>query len=566
MSTVPQQPDSELQPAASFATDLYPQTVPKHLHLPQIPAWGLLDRAACAVPKNIACSFMGHELTYDAINGYSDQLAAWLETHGIHKGDRVAVLLPNCPEYSVALNGIWKAGGVVVAVSPLSVASDVRKLVDFTGCKLAITLDLLSGLLPKAQRIPQLLVSLRPYLPAWKRAGYLAALWHRTGHVRYPRTGTQAWFWSAVEETTRDRSHVSIDPEVEPAYILSTGGTTGDPKAVTLSHKNIVANAWQQMVWAGATMGQETMLAVLPFFHSYGMSTMIGSGAALGAKLVMLPRFNTKLTVDAIVKHRPTVFHAVPAMLSAMNAHLRKCPADMSSIKWVISGGASLPQDVAEEFAEHSGAIVVEGYGLSEASPVTHVGPLDGTNVSGTIGLPLPNTECRLSRIDDPYTDVEAGEVGELYVRGPQVMLGYWENTEATRESIVDGWLRTGDLACRTPVGFYKIVDRKKDLIITSGFNVYPADVEQVLRTCEEIKDVAVIGQPDDQRGEVVTAFVVLEDGCKWCSRSLEKFSKVHLAAHRRPRVWHHVKDDLPRNFLGKVIRRHLKNHLGEQK
>lgn len=564
MSTVPlPHTGSQVSP---ISRDIgYPKGVPHNLTFPTMPAWGLLDRAACAIPEGIACSFMGHEFSYEIVHGYSDQLAAWLQGNGVEPGDRVAVLLPNCPEYLIALNGIWKAGGVVVAISPLSVANDVSRLMEFTDCKLVITLDLLSGLVSGNQNTTQLLVSLRPYLPAWKRAGYLAALWHRTGHIRFPRSGHQAWLWSIIEETHSEPQPISVNPETDPAYILSTGGTTGDPKAVTLSHRNIVCNAWQQMVWAGATMGQETMLAVLPFFHSYGMSTMLASGAALGAKLVMLPRFNARQTIAAIEEHRPTVFHAVPAMLAAMNSLLHKSPADLTSIKWVISGGASLPADVAKEFATHSGAVVVEGYGLSEASPVTHVGPLDGSNETGTIGLPLPNTKCRLVRIDGEEQSVESGGVGELHVRGPQVMLGYWKNSKATAETIVDGWLRTGDLACQTPEGFYKIVDRKKDLIITSGFNVYPADVEQILRECEEIKDVAVVGVPDTQRGEVVKAFIVLQNGYKWNQKSLERYSRDHLAAHRRPRLWEHVKDDLPRNFLGKVIRRRLRQPTEDQ-
>lgn len=216
-----------------------------------------------------------------------------------------------------------------------------------------------------------------------------------------------------------------------------------------------------------------------------------------------------------------------------------------------------MPQDIAEEFAAHSGALVVEGYGLSEASPVTHVGPLDGSNVTGTIGLPLPDTQCRIVDVESGQRDVPDGEVGELIVRGPQVMLGYWKNPAATAETIRDGWLFTGDLASRSR-GVYRIVDRKKDLIITSGFNVYPADVEQVLRQCEVVADVAVVGVPDAMRGENVKAFVVLKPGCSWDQRILQKFCHEKLAAHRRPRLWEHVQE-LPRNFLGKVVRRQLR-------
>lgn len=538
---------------------VYPLGVPKTLNYPRIPANGLLERAAGLIPNRVAAEFLGSSRTYSEVNEAANRFAAWLQSKGIQSGDRVAILLPNCPEYMIALNAIWKAGAIAVAVSPLSVAADVKQLLELTDCKTVVCLDFLNRLLDEATVNSTIWVSLRNYMPAWKQAGYLAALWQKSGRVRFPETDRETWFWSAVKHSSGNLIPVESLPKSDPAYILSTGGTTGNPKAVTLSHRNIVANAWQQMAWAGSTMGEEKMLAVLPFFHSYGMSTMLASGCALGATLIMKPRFDTRQAVEAIEVHRPSVFHAVPAMLAAMNKRLRKRPADLTSIKWVISGGAALPVETAQEFAQHSGAMVVEGYGLSEASPVTHVGPLDGGNVNGTIGLPLPDTQCRIVDLATGNSDVPAGEVGELIVKGPQVMLGYWKNPAATDSAIRNGWLHTGDLACQLTGGFYRIVDRKKDLIITSGFNVYPADVEQVLRECELVEDVAVVGVPDEERGELVKAFVVLKHGCRWDPAQLDRYCKSHLAAHRRPKVWEVVKDDLPRNFLGKVIRRELR-------
>lgn len=566
MSTIPSNRNSAGHRivGAKVAESTYPVGVPLHLDYPNISAAGLLDRAYREVPDRSAAHFMGTEFTYAQIHDASERFAGWLQSRDIHAGERVGILLPNCPEYWIALNAIWKAGGVAVAISPLSVAEDVRRLMELTECRTVITLDLLSGLLESSEIDLKLLVSLRPYLSAFKRTAYLAARWHRCGKMRFPADESQRWMWNAIRQSETNPSPVEILPAKDPAYVLSTGGTTGNPKAVTLSHQNIVANAWQQMYWAGATMGEETMLAVLPFFHSYGMSTMLATGAALGARLVMQPRFSVKHALRAIERHRPTVFHSVPAMLKVMNERLRKRPANLNSIKWVISGGASLPADTATEFMSHSGAMVVEGYGLSEASPVTHVGPLDGSNITGTIGLPLPDTECQIVDLESGTQLVRADEVGELVVRGPQVMLGYWRNTSATKEAIRDGWLYTGDLACRTENGFYRIVDRKKDLIITSGFNVYPADVEQVLRECDDIADAAVIGVPDEKRGELVKAFVVLKAGVVWSQSRLEKFCRERLAAHRRPKVWEHVKDDLPRNFLGKVIRRELRQDCNE--
>lgn len=560
MSTVPS--GREFSPhglrTLTHAEAYYPRGVAKKLEYPRFPAWGLLARAAARVPDRTAVEIFGHRMTYAQVDASSRQLANHLQARGIGAGDRVAILLPNVPEYLIGLNAIWRAGGVAVAVSPLSVPSEVSQLLRFTDCRTVICLDLLSDLLRKSDHVKHtLLTSLHRYLPAWKKGGYWAARWHRTGHINFPKSNGQQWFWQAIEHASTSLDPVECVPEANPAYILSTGGTTGFPKAVTLSHQNIVANAIQQAAWAGGSMGEESMLAVLPFFHSYGMSTMLGSGAALGAKLTLQPRFKPKDALRAIQKNRPTVFHAVPAMLSAMNQTLRRRSFNLSSLKWVISGGASLPVSIAEEFAGHSGALVVEGYGLSEASPVTHVGPLDGNNQLGTIGLPLPDTEARI--VDaDTGRNVPTGQVGELIVKGPQVMLGYWSNKAATQSVLRDGWLSTGDLAVRKPSGFYQIVDRKKDLIITSGFNVYPSDVEEIIRQFDGVADVAVVGVPDSHRGEVVKAFVVLDPHVMWNPSHLGTQCKEKLAAHRRPRLWQQV-DDLPRNFLGKVLRRSLR-------
>jgi len=426
-----------------------------------------------------------------------------------------------------------------------------------------ISLDMLVSRISGEPRPQQtLLVSLRPRLPLFEQLGYLFLRKRRTGVWWMSASEHVGWFWEELNEPD-DSANVTAtrrepqDWATVPAYILPTGGTTGAPKAVTLSHRNMVANAWQQYYWAGASVGQETLLAVLPFFHSYGLSTNVLGGAAMVATLIMDHRFNVRKAIRLIETHRPTVFHAVPAMLVAMNEHLRTHEADLTSLKWVISGGAPLPEAVGREFAEHTQALVVEGYGLSEASPVTHVGPLDGSSRFGTIGLPLPDTECRIVDAETGTAEMPPGDAGELLVRGPQVMLGYWNGSDNTFERI--DWLHTGDVARVTPDGLYQIVERKKDIIITSGFNVYPQEVEQALKNHPSVKDAAVVGEPDDRKGEVVKAFVVLEDGAKFDETELKDFCQEHLSAHKRPQTIEHCKGDLPRSFLGKVIRRKLR-------
>ena len=527
-----------------------------------VPAFGLLQHAAEKLPDRDAIRYDDDVWSYSELNDAAVQCAAMLQSLGVKPGERVGVLLPNVPEYVIACNGIWRSGAIAVAISPLMVQEEVEALLRKTNCRRVICLDVLSHLCSGDLDLIDnlLLVSIRKHLPAHKQLGYL---WIRHRHTSQLTIGSDercGWFWETMESVNKRWQPITIDPLRDPAYILPTGGTTGDPKAVTLSHTNMVANAWQQYSWTGETFGSETMMAVLPFFHSYGLSTTVMAGAAMGATLVLHHRYNTRQTIRLIEKHRPTVLHAVPAMLVAMNERLRNRPADLSSIDWVISGGAPLDETVGQEFAEHSGALVVEGYGLSEASPVTHVGHLFRDARFGVIGLPLPHTECRIVDTHNGQHEVVEGEVGELIIRGPQVMLGYWKDQAATKDAVRDGWLHTGDLAVRHPDGYYSIVGRKKDLIITSGYNVYPREVEDAIRQCPIVEDVAVIGVPDPRRGELVKAVIVLKSGETWDEDVLEDHCCQILSKHKRPRIFERCTGELPKNFLGKVVRRHLRD------
>ncbi len=532
-----------------------------------LPAFGLLQHAAETIPDREAMIYDELRWSYASLNRHSLRAAAMLQRLGVQPGDRVGVLLPNVPEYVIAANAIWRAGAVCVAISPLMVAEEVAALLRQTDCRRVICLDVLSHLVAgwKDHPIQSLLVSIRNHLPSFHQLGYLWARRARTGHWVFPPTDSCRWFWDEVERTERAWQPISISAATDPAYILPTGGTTGAAKAVTLSHTNLVANAWQQYQWTRCSFAQEKMLAVLPFFHSYGMSATVMGGAAMGATLVLHHRFNTRQVIGLLEEHQPTVFHAVPAMLVAMNERFRRRAPSIEGLRWVISGGAPLEEGVGQEFSHFTGAHVVEGYGLSEASPVTHVGDLFGEARYGTIGYSLPATNCRIVDASDdaPEDDGERslpdGDVGELVVRGPQVMLGYWNDPQSTKAAIDRGWLHTGDLAVKSAVGTYQIVGRKKDLIITSGFNVYPCEVEAVLREAEGVLDAAVIGCPDQERGEIVVAHVVLEPSAAWDETSLREHCETHLSKHKRPRRYLQCQGDLPRNFLGKVIRRKLR-------
>ena len=564
-------PPSPLRVDRGHASDASSESVlPVHdscggiSHYETLPAFGLLQHAAETIPDRDAVRYGDQCWSYAELNRDAIRAAATLQRLGVRPGDRVGILLPNVPEYIIAANAIWRAGGIAIAISPLMVQEEVDELLRATDCRRVICLDMLAHLVDcqdlHGQPVKSLLVSIRRHLPAVQQLGYLWKRRSTTGCWTLPANERFRWFWDEVGATDREWQPIHLDPVSDPAYIIPTGGTTAKPKAVTLSHQGMVANAWQQAMWTGGSFGRETMLGVLPFFHSYGMSATVMAGAAMGATLVLHHRFNTRQTLRLLEEQAPTVFHAVPAMLVPMNQRLRTHPLQNRTLRWVISGGAPLDEEVAAEFAEHTGALVVEGYGLSEASPVTHVGDLFAEPKYGSIGFPLPETECRVVEVADPQRAVARGEVGELAVCGPQLMLGYWNNDRATAEAIQDGWLHTGDLAVEDADGTFRIVGRKKDLIITSGFNVYPREVEEALREADDVRDAAVVGIPDPVRGELVKAFIVLMPGHPWDEGRLREHCAHTLSKHKQPRLFEQCIGDLPRNFLGKVIRRHLRD------
>lgn len=541
--------------------DHYPEIVPQALDYPELHAWGLLERTAARHPHRIACHYYRQELTYRELSENAHRTASALVNFGVRPGDRVGVLLPNLPEYLSVLNGIWMAGGIAVAMSPLMVAEEIDAFMTTTNCQVVISLDVLAPLIVNAEYKPRhvLFATLGDRLPTWQKVGYAFARLQRLGFWPAPDHPTHHSLDDQVAAGSADFEPVQTASLDDPAYILPTGGTTGDPKAVTLSHRNLISNAWQIYHWGGAFEAREKILTVLPFFHSYGLTSCAMSGVAMAATLVMHHRFVPRIVLRMIEEHQPSIFPAVPAMLAALNDILRDRPVQFKALRYVVSGGAPLPEEIASEFARYSGSTIVEGYGMSEASPVICTGPLDGTNRPGTIGLPLPDTDVRIVDSEDGQTVLPPGEIGELVARGPQVMLGYWQNEAATSEVIRDGWLYTGDMGCRDEDGFFRIVDRKKDVVITSGFNVYPADVEPVLKQAPGVDDLVIVGEPDPKCGEIVKAVVSVRANESFDRAAFDAFAAKHLAKHKRPKLVDVVTGDLPRNFLGKVLRRKLK-------
>ncbi len=541
--------------------DHYPKIVPRTLDYPELYAWGLLERTASRHPDRIACHYYKQTVTYRELSENAHRTASALQKFGVKPGDRVGVLLPNLPEYLSVLNGIWMAGGIAVAMSPLMVAEEIDTFMATTDCKIVISLDMLAPLIVKANYKPAhiLFATLGDRLPTWQKLGYAFARLQRLGFWPAPDHPTHHSLEDQVAAGDADFQPVKAASLDTPAYILPTGGTTGAPKAVTLSHRNLVANAWQIYSWGGAYEAREKILTVLPFFHSYGLTSCAMSGVAMAATLVIHHRFVPRIVLRLIEEHQPSIFPAVPAMLASLNEVLRDRPVQFKALRYVVSGGAPLSDEISNEFARYSGSTLVEGYGMSEASPVICTGPLDGTNRSGTIGLPLPDTVVRIVDSDDGQTILPPGEIGELVAQGPQVMLGYWRNPEATAEVIRDGWLYTGDLGTCDEDGFFRVVDRKKDVVITSGFNVYPADVEPVLKDAPGVEDVVIVGQPDAKCGEIVKALVSVRSAADFDRAAFDSFASEHLAKYKCPRIVVVVVGELPKNFLGKVLRRKLR-------
>lgn len=545
----------------------YPKGVPTHLAYPSEPASWLLEDAAERFPTRDACRYYRQVLTYGQLLDQSRRMATALRARGLRPGDRVGILLPNVPEYLTALFGTWMAGGVAVPINPLMVPEEVAALLRTTSCRAVVCLDLLLPLLGNEKGVrPDVLfvTSLEDRLPGLTAFAYKFSRLRRLG-LRFGRRSPE------MNNLNEALAAAGVDPELprprpeDSALIMPTGGTTGWPKAVLLTHRNLLANAWQVSHWCGRAAGEKVILAVLPFFHIYGLTSCALAGVATAATLVLHHRFRADQVLKLIERHRPTDLPAVPAMLVALNKALRRRRYDLSSLRTVVSGGAPLSPEVAAEFGRRSGSTVVEGYGLSEASPVTHVGPLDGTARPGTIGLPLPDTDAMIVDQATGAGPLPPGEVGELIVRGPQVMAGYWNDPDATAYALRDGWLHTGDLAACDADGFFRIVDRKKDLIITNGVNVYPTDVEHVLSQCEGVGDIAVLGVPDADRGERVKAVVVVKPGTRFDRRAFDEYARQHLEVHKRPRVVEVVPGPLPRNPLGKLLRRVLREqHVGE--
>jgi long-chain acyl-CoA synthetase len=535
--------------------------VPFSLQYPNLPVFSLLEDAARHWGSHTAAICFESKTTYAQLLSKSYQFAHALTGLGVKRGDRVGILLPNVPEYMVAACGVWMTGATLVQMSPLLVEEEIQKLLEMTGCRTVVTLDMLSPPLSnlQARGLLQHLIStsMDQHLGLLDRWLYPIELLRRgvpvrNGHRRMIEFDTLI----GAQPTHAPRAR--IQPDRDAAIIQPTGGTTGSPKAVVLTHRNLLANVLQIRAWQNSPAGRDSTLAVLPFFHCYGLTVVMLTSIASAGTMILCPRFKPRTIAKLIQRHRPTILPGVPALYAALNNHLKDHPIDLSSVELSLSGASALDAQVRRDFEGHGVKKLIEAYGLSEASPVTHANPVQQGDRPGTIGLPVSDTLARVVDLETGRDNLAAGQAGELVVRGPQVMLGYLDDAAATAQVLRDGWLFTGDVATYDADGFFSVVDRKKDLIKASGYNVFPIEVEEVIRRHPGVSDAAVVGVPDPERGELVKAFVIPRPQSGLTVPELDQFCREHLAKHKQPRQVE-LCDELPRNFLGKVLRRQLR-------
>jgi long-chain acyl-CoA synthetase len=505
--------------------------LPTHLDYPNVPLQGLLEESARRFGEKTAIVCNGESISYSELDSLSIQFANTLIRKGVQKGDRVALFLPNIPQFMIAFFGALKTGAVVTAISPLHREREVEFQLCDSGAQIIVALDSLNSVLQAVKEK----TSLKRVITA------------KLGDVS---------FSALLRDASSKNPQLQIVPE-DLAALQYTGGTTGTPKAAMLTHRNLLANA-HQFAAAIQAAPQDVFLTALPLSHIYGLTTSMTTPISVGAEMVLLPKFEPAKACEAIQRRKVTVFCGVPTMYQHLLADPNLTSYDLSSLRVCISGAAPLPPQVQKQFMQVTGGLLAEGYGLTEASPVTHCSPVDGRLRLGSIGLPLTDTEARIVDAETGHRTLGAGEVGELAVAGPQVMLGYWKRPQETALVLRDGWLLTGDIARMDAQGYCYLVDRKKDLIKHNGYSVYPRELEDLLYEHPDVKQCCIVGKPDAKTGENPTAYIVLKDDSESTADEIKHFVNSKVAVYK---AIHEVVlvADLPFNAAGKVLKRALK-------
>jgi long-chain acyl-CoA synthetase len=505
--------------------------------------------------------FLGKAYSYREVGGLVDRAAKGLQSLGVGPGVRVGLLLPNTPYFVICYYAILKAGGTVVNFNPLYVEEEIEHQIEDSGTKIMVTLDLeltlpkVSNALAKTGLECVVVCSMTEILPFPKNL--LFALFKRGQLAKIPREAGHLSFAGLVSNDGAYR-RIEIEPREDIAVIQYTGGTTGVPKGAMLTHANVAVNARQVEMWfPGIIEEQQRIYGVLPLFHVFAMTSVMNLAVLIGAELVLVPRFDLKQTLELLDRKKVTLFPGVPTIYNAISHHPALDRYDLTSLRFCISGGAPLPVEVKRRFEELTGCTLVEAYGLSETSPGVTSNPLFGVSKEGSIGLPFPGTIIEIHDLDQPGRLLPVGENGEICVRGPQVMAGYWNRPEATAKTIVDGALHTGDIGYMDEDGYTFLIDRLKDLIICSGFNVYPRVIEEAIYRHESVAEVTVCGVPDDYRGEAPKAFVRLKEGHELSADALLAFLEDKLSKIEMPE-YVEFRDELPKTMIGKLSKKEL--------
>lgn len=540
----------------------YEKGVPSTIHYPDVPLPSFLKNSTTRFSNNPAIIYYGRRISYEELDKLSDSFACALLSLGVKKGDRVSLMLPNLPQMVIGFYGALKAGAIIVQTNPLYVERELLLQLQDSGAETIVTLDIfykkVKSIADKTSLKNIIVTGIQDFLPGVLKFLYLLKTLLKGEGIGLERdTG----FYNFQELISGHQGKIPQVEELFPedtALLQYTGGTTGVPKGVMLSHKNLVSNTLQCRYWMTDLMeGKEVFLSVIPFFHVYGMTTCMNLSVLLASTMVLLPKFHVKKVLKAIKKYRPSIFPGIQAMYVAVNNYPRVHGYNISSIRVCISGAGPLMAEVQEKFEGLTGGKLVEGYGLSEASPVTHCNPIYGRRKKGSIGLPFPDTDAKVVDLDTGERELQPGEVGELIIRGPQIMKGYWNRPEETKATLRDGWLYTGDMAKRDEEGYFYIADRKKDMIKTLGENVYPREIEEVLYRHPKVKEAVVAGIPDEYKGEMIKAYVVLKEGEMATEAEIIEFCKKDLSKFKIPKVVEFRKE-LPKTIVGKVLRRML--------
>ncbi len=534
----------------------YDDEVTHSLEYPRIPIHRLLDDTAARIPDGPCVSFFGRRFTYGAIKELADRVAEGARALGIRKGDRVALLLPNSPQFLAAYYGFLSAGAVIVPLNPLSTESELAFYLSDSGARMLVTIPLFAG---KAAAIPGATVEhlvvtgLAEFLPFPLSLVQRVKEWSQLRGVRHRSLIPFADLVSRAPERSTPRPDVDTG---EMAVLIYSGGTTGTAKGIMLSHFACVVNAFQVVAW-GHLSSKARLLAVLPLFHGFGMSVTMNAPVLGGAEIVLLPRFSARDVVRTIAKERPTFLIGVPTMFVALGNLPGIERWNLKSLDGIFVGAAPLTQAVKEGFEERTGARMIEGYGLTEVVTACTANPYKGLHKLGSIGIPFPDVDARIAALDDGR-ELGPGVQGEIQLRTPSMMLGYFNNPEETRRTIVDGWLHTGDIGYRDEDGYFYITDRKKDLIIVGGFNVFPREIDEVIYKHPKVREGIAVGLPDEYAGERIKAYVVLRDGETATADELIAFFRQHLVSYKVPSEVEFRKE-LPKSMIGKILRRALR-------